>query len=306
MPHNARWGIDLGGTKIEGIVISSESSQRVLCRERIATEGSSGYDHVLSRIKQLTDTMIAITGNRPEVIGFGTPGTLDPDTGMLRGSNSIHLNGQSLDRDLEHLLGVPVILENDANCFALAETRVGIVPEVCPRARVVIGLIMGTGVGSGIVIDGNIVSGRHSIAGEWGHNFLDESGGPCFCGRSGCVETVISGPALEKYYAGKAGRQLPLAEIASLSDQHEHAAGETMERLTTFFGKAVAGIINIVDPDVIVVGGGVGNIDRLYTAGIEEIARHIFAPELKTRIVKPILGDSAGVYGAAYLRPDCK
>jgi predicted NBD/HSP70 family sugar kinase len=180
MPHNARWGIDLGGTKIEGIVISSETPQRVICRERIATEGSSGYDHVLSRIKQLTDTMIAITGNRPEVIGFGTPGTLDPDTGTLRGSNSIHLNGQSLDRDLEHLLGVPVILENDANCFALAETRVGIVPEVCPRARVVIGLIMGTGVGSGIVIDGNIVSGRHSIAGEWGHNFLDESGGPCF------------------------------------------------------------------------------------------------------------------------------
>ena len=306
MADKSLWGIDLGGTKIEGIVLAGSTSSQtvpshtVLCRERIATEGDQGYDHVLDRIKTLLDLMVEATGDRPELVGFGTPGTLDPDTGTLRGSNSVHLNGRPLDRDLERLLGLPVVLANDANCFALAETRAGVVPEVCPQARVVSGLIIGTGVGSGIVVDGKTIVGRHAIAGEWGHNFLDESGGPCFCGRTGCVETVISGPALEKFYLKSTGMRLSLEDIADRSG-HDDAARATMDRLVTYFGRSVATLINILDPDVMVVGGGVGNIDCLYDRGKEEIARHLFAPELKTIITRPKLGDSAGVYGAAYL-----
>ena len=295
------WGIDLGGTKIEGVVMQPHSHEPIRIRKRIATEGSAGYRHVLNQIKSLVDQFTEELGESPKSLGIGTPGCLDPVSGLLRGSNSRHLNDKPLIRDLEDILGVPVVIENDANCFALAETRWGAVRQDAPGARSVFGIILGTGVGGGIVIDDQLVNGPHSITGEWGHNPLDDSGGQCYCGQIGCVETILSGPALEKFYTSISGVKRPLEEIHQRSKSGDTAAAETIDRLVRFFGKAISGVINIIDPDVIVVGGGVGNIDELYQRAPLEITRHIFAPSLQTIILKPSLGDSAGVIGAAYL-----
>jgi len=171
-----------------------------------------------------------------------------------------------------------------------------------PNAEVVFGVIMGTGVGGGLVVRGKVISGRQGIGGEWGHNFLDESGGRCYCGQIGCVETIISGPALERFYENESGRRLPLKDIVSLAEIGTDAAATlTMNRLVTYFGKAIAVVINIVDPDIIIIGGGVGNIDLLYKEGVAEALQHIFNPRIDTIFIKPKLGDSAGVYGAALL-----
>lgn len=294
------WGVDLGGTKIECAVMSYDGDRCVL-RERIATQSEQGYEHVLQRIKLLVELCAEKVGEYPESIGFGTPGTLDPQTGVMKNCNSTSLNGKPLDKDLERLLRVPVKLANDANCFALAETRLGVVQQVKPDAEVVFGIIMGTGVGSGIVVNGKLIYGRHGIAGEWGHNVLEPDGCPCYCGKAGCVETVLSGKGLEAYYQHLAHRSLPLPEIVELAGQGDSHARRTLTRLIDNFGLAVAQIINVLDPDVIVVGGGVGNIDALYEQGPKAIEHHLFNPSLETKIVKPALGDSAGVFGAAML-----
>ena len=171
-----------------------------------------------------------------------------------------------------------------------------------PKPAVVFGVIMGTGVGGGWVVRDQVLNGRQGIAGEWGHNFLDESGGPCYCGRMGCVETVISGPALERYYAAIAGQKLPLRDIVAHSLTGEDAAAtQTMYRLVHFFGKAMAAVINIIGPDVVVIGGGVGNVDLIYTDGVMEVKKHLFNSRIDTVFMKPKLGDSAGVFGAALL-----
>lgn len=302
MSNLALWGIDLGGTKIEGVVLKSAVNPTVVARKRVPTEAVNGYDHILNQIKLLVDQLIAEVGYEPLTIGIGTPGTLDPATKLQKNSNTTCLNGKPLKADLEKLLGVPVFLANDANCFALAEDRMGIVREVVKDPKLTFGIIMGTGVGGGLVIDGHVRNGIHGIGGEWGHNFLDDSGGPCYCGLEGCVETIISGPALERHYHQVSGQQMKLAEILKRheanSDTH---ATETIERLLHFFGKAVASLVNILDPDAIVIGGGVGNIDLLYTEGRKHILKHVFNPEFQTPILKPKLGDSAGVFGAAYL-----
>jgi predicted NBD/HSP70 family sugar kinase len=215
------------------------------------------------------------------------------------------MNGKPMKKDLEALVNVKVEMANDADCFALAETRFGVVKEHFPDARVVFGIIMGTGVGGGLVIDGHAIVGLQGIAGEWGHNFLDESGGPCYCGKSGCVEKVISGPALENYYFKETGNRKPLKDIVALAESKvDPTAQKTMIRLIEFFGKAVSVLINILDPDVIVVGGGVGNIDMLYDRGIDSIKKFVFNNRLDTPVVQPMLGDSAGVIGAAFLVAD--
>jgi len=215
------------------------------------------------------------------------------------------MNGQPMKSDLERILGLEIAIANDANCFALAEARMGVVKERFPKANVVYGVIMGTGVGGGIVVDGKVLNGLQGIAGEWGHNFLDESGGPCYCGKHGCVEKVISGPDLERYYFTQSGTKRKLKEIYELYKAGtDKVATQTMERLMHFFGLAISTIINILDPDVIVIGGGVGNIDELYTDGIESVKKFVFNHRLDTPIVKPSLGDSAGVFGAAYLVAD--
>lgn len=296
------YGIDLGGTKTEGVVLHSETLE-VLFRERVPTEASKGYDHILGRIKFLTDRMIAFSGSTPSHIGIGTPGARIPDTGLMKNCNTTILNGKPLKEDIESTLGIPVSIANDANCFTLAETRLGIVAKNYPDARIVFGVIMGTGVGGGIVVDGKIIEGRHGIAGEWGHNPLDDQfGPPCYCGRKGCVETILSGPALERYYNEQGDTGFTLKEIDDLARSgSDPVAEETMSRLITNFGKAIAVVINILDPDVIVLGGGVGNIDRLYTEGVEEIKKHVFNDRFITPVVRPALGDSAGVLGAALL-----
>lgn len=296
------WGIDLGGTKIEGIVLHSLEKPQVLARLRIPTESAKGYEHIIMQIRRLVQMLADETGLQPDTLGIGTPGTLDPATQLLKNSNTQCLNGMPFKQDLEQALQIPARMANDANCFALAEASMGAVQDVLPEAEVVFGVIMGTGVGGGVVVRNKVINGRQGIGGEWGHNFLDESGGPCYCGKTGCVENVISGPALEKYYHSISSQHLRLPDIVknyhTESDIHATA---TIQHLLKNFGKAISAVINILDPDVIVLGGGVGNIDLLYTEGIKEVKNYVFNNRLDTLFVKPKLGDSAGVFGAAML-----
>jgi fructokinase len=295
------WGIDLGGTKIEGVILPSLTQTQPVLRMRIDTESGKGYDHIVQQICMLVERMKQDTGLTPVRIGFGTPGVLDPRLQTMKNCNSTALNGMPLQKDLALKLGIPVILANDANCFALAETHWGVIQQSVPDARLVFGIIMGTGVGGGIVFKNEIWNGMHGIGGEWGHNFLDESGGACYCGKTGCVETVLSGPATERYYEKISGRQLRLKDIYPLFQQGERHAVDTIERLCHFFGKAVSVITNLLDPDAIIIGGGVGNIPELYTLGVDSLRKHIFNNTMETPILRPQLGDSAGVFGAAAL-----
>ncbi|WP_446905223.1 ROK family protein [Aeromonas veronii] len=291
------WGIDLGGTKCECVVLDGDE---VLLRHRIPTERAGGYDHMIGQIAKLVAECAEKIGQRPTVIGMGTPGARDPQTGLMKNCNTTELNGKPFKEDLERKLGVPVLIANDANCFALAETHLGAVRQHHPDAKVVFGIIMGTGVGSGIVINGRILNGHHGIAGEWGHNVLSPDGPECYCGKHGCVETLISGPALEARYEAKAKRRLSLAQIAAAT-AHDHVAKLTIDRLHLLFGQALANVVNILDPDVIVIGGGVGNVQSLYSVGRETILPFLFNPRFSAPIIAPALGDSAGVFGAALL-----
>lgn len=294
------WGIDLGGTKIEGVVLRSKTDLNPMARLRVPTEADRGYDHIIGQIEKLVQMLKAETGLVPEKIGIGHPGAMDPITGLMKNANTTALIGKPFDKDVAARLGVPVVCSNDANCFAVAEALMGSVPELIKNPEVVFGIIMGTGVGGGVVVGDKVIHGRQGIGGEWGHNFLDESGGPCYCGRTGCVETIISGPGLERYYQSRAGIHKHLKDIVA-DAATDPIAQETMDRLTHFFGKAVAVVINILDPDVIVIGGGVGNIDLIYSKGVDEVRKYVFNPRLDTIFTKPKLGDSAGVFGAALL-----
>lgn len=296
------WGIDLGGTKIEGVILPSLDDPKPILRTRVDTQAHKGYQHIVQQIHLLVHQMKDQSGLVPERIGIGTPGVLDPILQTMKNCNSTALNGMPLYADLTASLELPVTLANDANCFALAETHWGVVKKMASDARVVFGIIMGTGVGGGIVFDGKIWNGRHGIAGEWGHNFLDESGGPCYCGKTGCVETILSGPALQRYYKTITGNALTLKEIVSKHKAGDDAAAtDTIHRLNHFFGKAVSVVTNLLDPDVIVIGGGVGNIDTIYSDGLLSLNHFIFNNTVDVPILKPSLGDSAGVFGAAAL-----
>jgi predicted NBD/HSP70 family sugar kinase len=298
---NPIWGIDLGGTKIEGIVLDSDTG-KVIDRKRVPTESKKGYDHILNQIESLITSLSKESGLTPTRIGIGTPGTEDPTSLEMKNCNATVLNGKKMRLDLEKRNGIPFKIANDANCFAIAETLMGVVPSELPDAKVVFGVILGTGVGGGLVVNGKVISGRHGIGGEWGHNFLDHSGAPCYCGRSGCVETILAGPSIERYYKEISGKSLGLKDIVTAyRSGNDTFANQTMERFFNFFGKAMGVIINIVDPDAIIIGGGVGNIEEIYTIGVEKIKPYIFNKSLETKILKPKLGDSAGVFGAAFL-----
>ncbi|HEY4654107.1 MAG TPA: ROK family protein [Cyclobacteriaceae bacterium] len=298
--QNNLWGIDLGGTKIEGAILDAPSNPRVTFRERIPTEAFRGYEHMVSQITRMFRKMSESAGYTAQRVGIATPGTLDPQLGVMKNCNTTALNGRPLKKDLENALGAEILMANDANCFALAETRLGVVKERFPHAPVVFGVIMGTGVGGGLVVNGEFINGLQGIGGEWGHNFLDASGGPCYCGKTGCVEKVLSGPALESFYQMRSGTRKTMQAIVSDAGA-DPVARETLERLTRFFGQAISVIINIVDPHVIVIGGGLGNIDLIYTEGVDHIRKNIFNNRVETPIVRPVLGDSAGVFGAAFL-----
>ena len=294
-----RWGIDLGGTKIEGVVLDASAPDRAIARVRVSTESERGYDHIVGRVRTVVERLEAATRiARPATIGIGTPGAIEPASGRLKNSNTTCLNGQPLGHDLSAALGVETRLANDANCFALAEATLG-----AGRNRdVVVGLILGTGVGSGIVVHGRVLEGLHGIAGEWGHNPLCGETMSCYCGRTGCVETVISGPALERFYETRSGDRLPLEAIVARATGGDTAAVTTLGRLTAKFGEAMAALINVLDPHAIVIGGGVGNIDALYAPVTRSaIERHLFNSALRTELRRPALGDSAGVFGAALL-----
>lgn len=294
-----KWGIDLGGTKIEGVIMDSSRPAEALFRLRRETGASLGYEHILSQIEGVIADLESASGlTRPPKIGIGTPGAMEPSTGRLKNSNTTCLNDQPILQDLERLTGSQILMANDANCFALAEALIG----AAAGAGVVFGVILGTGVGGGVVVNGRILPGLHGIGGEWGHNPLRGESHPCYCGRSGCIEGVIAGPSLERFYREQGGDAVRLPEISLRAQAGEKLAIQTLERLREKFAESIAAVINILDPDAIVLGGGVGNIPLLYEPRTREcVLAHIFNKELRTRILPPILGDSAGVFGAALL-----
>jgi predicted NBD/HSP70 family sugar kinase len=295
----SQWGIDLGGTKIEGAIMDSSNPGRALYRLRRETGADLGYDHILSQIAGLISDLESASGvYRPPKIGIGTPGTLDPTTETLKNSNTTCLNGRPVLKDLERILGCKIAMANDANCFALAEALIG----AGAGAGVVFGVILGTGVGGGVVVNGRVLPGLHGIAGEWGHNPLPGESQPCYCGRSGCLEGVLAGPSLEKFYREQGGDAVRLPEIVRRAQAGEELAIQVMVRLREKFAEAISAVINILDPDAIVIGGGVGNIPLLYEEQTRAaVLKHVFNRDLHTRILSPILGDSAGVFGAALL-----
>jgi len=289
-----RIGIDLGGTKIEGVVLDAEN--RPLFRQRLATESAQGYDHIIERIALIAD---ACRRAAPEcaTIGIGTPGAISSRDGTLKNSNTTCLNGRPLYEDLIERLGIPLVLENDANCFALAEAVAG----AGRGAALVFGIILGTGVGGGIVYRGELWRGPQHLAGEWGHHAIDPAGPSCYCGQRGCVETLIAGPAVEREYRHLTGVALATAEIVAAYRRGDAAATEVFLRFIDRFGRAVANLVDILDPEAIVLGGGLSNIDELYKLGHAAVARYVFNDELRTPIRRNQLGDSAGVIGAALL-----
>jgi predicted NBD/HSP70 family sugar kinase len=302
------WGIDLGGTKIEGVVLSSPSPDSVVIRKRIDTEAHKGYEHITQQIVRLIRELENETGYKAKSVGIGTPGTVEPSTGLMKNCNTTCLNDRPLRSDLMKMLEIPVEIANDANCFALAEATMGIVPEVVPTFNCVFGVILGTGVGGGVVLKGKdgqafVLNGVQGIGGEWGHNELEANGYDCYCGKKGCVEQVLSGPALQRFYAQISGEQITMKEIMKRYEAgNDPLATQTVDRMLEHFGKAISVLMNILDPDAIVLGGGVGNIDLLYTEGVERAKKYIFnSGRVETKILRPKLGDSAGVFGAAML-----
>ena len=307
-----RIGVDLGGTKTEAVVVDiSGDAPNVLARRRVATERDRGYEHVLDVTRQLVleiaDEAKVAVADTP--VGVGMPGSTTmrladgsrSSVPLVKNSNTTCLNGRPFHAELEEALGREVAFANDANCFALAEATWG----AARGARVAFGVIMGSGVGGGLVLNGRAWEGAQSIAGEWGHIAM-LAGAPgavaCYCGKQGCVETLLGGPFLEAEYERRTGTRRALAEIAA--DAAAAPAGPAAELLrdrVDLFGRALAMVVNIVDPDVIVLGGGVSNLDVFYTEGPAALARWIFNDELGTRFVKHALGDSAGVLGAALL-----
>lgn len=293
------WGIDLGGTKIEGAILDTAHSGSAMHRLRRETHAVRGYEFILAQIEGVVRDLEKASGLVcPPLLGIGTPGTVEPSTGALKNSNTGCLNGHPLKEDLERLLARDIRMANDANCFSLAEATLG----AAVGEPVVMGLILGTGVGGGIVVNQHILQGVHGIAGEWGHNPIPGESHPCYCGRLGCVETVIAGPSLERFYHETSGVRLRMSDIVRAASVGEGPAMATLERLRWKFAEAIAAVINILDPDAIVIGGGVGNVDLLYSAETRcAIERFLFNPRLATRILRPKLGDSAGVFGAAML-----
>jgi len=297
-----KWGIDLGGTKIEGVVLDVDQDHKVVKRLRVPTEQEKGYSHILNQIALLINQLKQETNLTPEKIGMGTPGTMDPVTQTLKNSNTQCLIGKPLKKDIQSLLNIPFVLSNDANCFAMAEAKMGIVKELDFVPKVVFGVIMGTGVGGGVVVNGEVIDGLHGIGGEWGHNVLDPNGSPCYCGKTGCVEKVIAGPALENFYEKQSGKRLSLKQIyANYQAGTDNASKVTIDHLITNFGKAISVIINILDPEVIVLGGGVNNIPEVAQHAKEASNPYVFNGDVRTTFLRPKLGDSAGVFGAALL-----
>jgi fructokinase len=297
-----RIGVDLGGTKIEVAAFGPDGS--FLLRERHSSP-TGDYAKTVRAIREVVDaaeTKLARKGT----VGIGIPGAISPATGVVKNANSTWLNGRPLDRDLAEALARPVRIANDANCFALSEATDG----AGKGTRVVFGVILGTGVGGGIVVDGKGLTGPNAIAGEWGHNPLpwpdpDEQSGPaCYCGKSGCIETWLSGPRLSAAFERANGSKLDCPAIAECAAKGDATAETLLAAYERRLAKALAHVINLIDPDTIVLGGGLSNLDRLYANVQPLLAKHAFSDTITTPIVKNRWGDSSGVRGAAWLWPE--
>jgi fructokinase len=296
-----RLGVDLGGTKIEILALDPLGDARF--RQRIPTP-QGDYAATLSAIATLVANAERALGASGSV-GIGTPGSISRATGLLRGSNSVCMNGQPIKRDLEGVLGRPVRITNDANCFALSEASDG----AGRGADVVFGAILGTGVGAGIVVNGRVLDGPNAIAGEWGHNPLpwprddERPGDPCFCGHHGCIETFLSGPSLERDHRRVAGEALTTHEIVKGAARGDAACAASLARYEERLARALAHVVNIVDPDAIVLGGGLSNVDALYVDVPKLWGAWVFSDRVDTRLLKNVHGDASGVRGAAWLWP---
>ena len=288
-----RLGIDLGGTKIEGILIDEQF--QVIKRERVPTKREEGYEAILTRIVKLAKSIIEDVPDLESPIGICTPGTIESETGLLKNSNTVCLIGKPIQKDMERELGIPVVMENDANCFALAEATIG----AAKKYNVVFGVILGTGCGGGITMLRNIHRGANRIAGEWGHHCLVPGGRECYCGNRGCTEAYISGTALEKEWFELSGERSRVTDIIESGNYKNHP--EWKENFLKNFGRGLANVIDILDPHAIVLGGGLSRIDFLYTEGKESVYKETFSKIVRTPILKNKLGDSAGVFGAAML-----
>jgi fructokinase len=294
-----RIGVDLGGTKIEAIALGDDGGVRA--RRRVKTPRDD-YEATLAAIAKLVLEVEGEAGARGTV-GVGMPGALSPATGLVKNANSVWLNGRALAEDLTGRLGRPLRFANDANCFALSEATDG----AARGARVVFGVIVGTGTGGGIVVDGRVLTGPNAIAGEWGHNPLpwprdEERPGPrCYCGLHGCIETFLSGPALARDHRAATGESLEAHEIAARAAAGDPGAEATLGRYEDRMARALASILNVLDPDVVVLGGGMSRVERLYGNVPKLWGRHGFSDRLDNRLVPPAHGDSSGVRGAAWL-----
>lgn len=291
-------GIDLGGTKIEAALLAGDGGMR--WRERVATP-QGDYAATLRAVTGLVRRATALTCS-PPTVGIGHPGALTA-AGTVKNANSTCLNGRPLQRDLEQALGQPVRLANDANCLALSEATDGAGAD----ATVVFAVILGTGVGGGIAVHGRVLAGANGIAGEWGHNPLpwavagEDPAPACYCGRAGCIETLLSGPGLAADHRRHGGAELDAAQIAAAALAGDAAAEATLARHAGRLARALAAVVNLLDPDVIVLGGGVSNVARLYDTVPRLWGAHVFSDHVATRLAPPVHGDSSGVRGAAWL-----
>jgi fructokinase len=302
-----RIGVDLGGTKIEALALDESGAERF--RKRVPTPSGS-YEAIVAALVELIHQVDAACGE-PGSVGLGIPGIRSPATGLIKNANTTLLNGHRLDADLERALGRPVRIDNDANCFALSEASDGAAsPDVLgvPGATV-FGVILGTGTGGGVVVDGRALVGPDAIAGEWGHNSLpwpeeaDQPPPACWCGLSGCIETYLSGPALSRDHAARSGETLTGAQVAERAAAGDPEAGQTLARYCHRLARALASIINVINPHAIVLGGGVSNVDALYSRVPSLWGRYVFSDVVTTRLLRAKHGDSSGVRGAAWLWP---
>ena len=294
MASNYHIGIDLGGTKIEVAIL--DSHDKIIFRERLLTEAHLGSDHIFDQIQTLYGKAVISIQNKTHSLGLGTPGSISKNTHLLKNSNTLCLNSLPLQALLEDKLVHDIIIENDAKCFAIAEALMG-AGKGYPS---VFGVIMGTGCGGGIVFDGKIRQGPQNIAGEWGHMVIDPQGEPCYCGANGCVESFISGGGLEKTIKNKTGHIISAVDFFNTPLKDE-SLKNIKQDFYACFGQALANLINILDPDIVVLGGGLSNEQSLYKEGIDEVYSRIFNDVPSTPIVKNKLGDSAGVIGAALI-----
>lgn len=290
-----RLGIDLGGTKIEGVVLNNKHEE--CFRERIPTEQENGYEHILDNVASLYKKMAASIDHAAHTFGIGTPGAVSSKTGLLKNSNTVCMNQKPIVEDITRRINRPLGIQNDANCFAMAEAIDG----AGKGYDLVFGVIMGTGCGGGIVYKREVFTGKNSIAGEWGHMSIDPNGPDCYCGQKGCIETFISGGGLEKHYEKQFGKKKPLKEIVQNFRNTVQPETDFMQSFFYNFGRSVSNLINCLDPDVVVIGGGLSNIDELYTKGVEQVYSKVMGGNCDTPIVKNKLGDSAGVIGAALI-----